>query len=165
MQRIFLHKQQGLLSHKLLGVLLLSAIVIMLLPFIFLHENIANHSIHHYKSAPTPPSPIQIEQKGVVGFLTRLKTHSQLLLHQAPQAWMIQSTNVFTAADGAIVVANLQAQKLSAYTEIVNPKTQTVRIKLGPVIQHQEAVAMLKTLNKEFPQLKGIIVRYNPLKD
>lgn len=150
-------------SQKLLGTFLLIAIGIIILPFVLLHEKIANPNIHQYKSVKAPPS--LVDHKGVIGFIMRLKTHTQLLLHKPPRAWMIKSSNVLSETDANNIVADLHRQEISAYIEVVNPSTKTARIQLGPVIKHKEAEALLAKLQASFPQVKGVIVGYDPMED
>lgn len=150
---------------KLLSIIVLIAMGIIILPFILLHEEVANPTIHQYKSAPASPTSSQVDHSGVIGFLSRLKSHTKLLLHKPPSAWMIKITTVLPEADGDAIVANLRAQEFSAYTEVVNPTTKTVRIKVGPVIKHKDAEEIVTKLQGSFPQLKGVIVSYDPMKE
>jgi hypothetical protein len=150
---------------QILAVLFLIAISIILLPFFLLHENISNPAIHHYKSIPSAPRDGQKEQSKVIDYLSRLKTQSQLLLQHKPQAWVVKSSGVLSAEEGNNLVNLLRSQKISAYTEVVNPKKNTVQIKLGPVVKRQEAEVLLQQLKNNFPQLHGVIMRYEPLKD
>ncbi|CAN5272710.1 hypothetical protein BH10PSE19_BH10PSE19_18790 [soil metagenome] len=150
---------------KLLGAMALIAIGIIILTFILLHEDVANPTIRKYKSAPRSPTSSQVDHSGVISFLSRLKSQTKLLLHKPPSAWMVKVTNVLPESSGNAIVASLRTQELSAYTEVVNPAAKTVQIKLGPVIKHQDAEEILAKLHGSFPQLKAVIVSYDPMKE